>query len=199
MSSTQAKTIAESTGIDARLVQFFINLSRPLRVGIKSFLSTQKASLLMTTRSTILFNIQSCDVVSNALQKQRLVVNSLLTPNSGLVNTIINSIPLSGTDSSGADSGTLKLISDFLNSLIGSLPVAIPSYLDMGTGDTEFFNGVKSYSDLKDKLDDIEYKIVAATSVSKHAANALTAIDKKLEVIDQWIMMLDAIDGVPLS
>ncbi|MFA5724631.1 MAG: hypothetical protein WC979_10340, partial [Candidatus Pacearchaeota archaeon] len=71
----------------------------------------------MTTRSTILFNIQSCDVVSNALQKQRLVVNSLLTPNSGLVNTIINSIPLSGTDSSGADSGTLKLISDFLNSL----------------------------------------------------------------------------------
>ncbi|MCK9428703.1 MAG: hypothetical protein M0R17_01660 [Candidatus Omnitrophica bacterium] len=199
MSSSQAKNIALTTGIDPRLIQFFINLSRPLRTGIKSFLITQKASILGTQRSKLLFDVQSCDVVSNNLQKQRIVIEAILTPNKGLIGNIVNSIPLSGSDSEGADFGTLKLVSDFLNSLIKFLPVKIPSYLGFGTGDTEFFSGVKTYGDLVDKLDDIEYRLVAATSVSRHTANVLTAVDRQLEVIDQWIIMLDAIDGVPLA
>jgi len=194
MSSSQAKTIAATTGLNPQLIQFFINLSRPLRIAIKTFLTSQKASLLLQ-KSTLLFNVQSCDVVSNELQAQRTIVEAIITPQKGIVGNIVNSIPLN--EGIGAD--MLKEVSDFLNSLIRSLPVQIPAYLNFGTGDTDFFSGVKSYGDLVDKLDDIEYRLVSATSVSKHTTNAIVYLERQLEVIDQWIIMIDAIDGEPLA
>ncbi len=194
MSSTQAKSISATTGLNAQLVQFFINLSRPLRIAVKNFLISQKASLLIY-KGTLAYNVSSCDIISDTLNKQRAVVEAIITPQKGLLSNIINAIPLN----EGITADMLKEVSDFLNSLIKSMPVQIPAYLNFGTGDTDFFSGVKSYADLMEKLDEIEYRLASATSVSGHTTNLLTYVERQLETIDKWVIMLDAIDGEPLA
>jgi hypothetical protein len=157
------------------LVQAFLVLSRPVRNSIQTFIDSVEISL-NTQRSALLQKFDVADKFSRSNQVIFSAVNEVLQP----VDNLMKAIPL---DSIVAESPE---VSEILKTIQDSVPLKIPATtatVVMGVGGFDFFDGVSSYRDLRSKLDDLESRIVRATSMRNYASKGLSYVNNQLDKI----------------
>jgi hypothetical protein len=157
------------------VVQSLLALSRPVREAIQTFFDSVEISI-QTQRSATLQKLITADKLSQATQVIMNAVNKILEP----VDNLMSAIPL---DSVAAESPE---ISEVLKSIQDSVPLRIDSTtatVVMGVGGMDFFDGISSYRDLRNKIDDLESRLVRATSMRNYASKGLSYLDNQLDKI----------------
>ena len=178
METSVAQNISAQVGskyITPAVVQAFLALSRPVRDAIKAFFDSVESSLTIQ-RASLLLSLGMADKISQNVTIIFDALNTLLIP----VDNLMKAIPL---DSVIAESPE---IGDLLQSIQDSVPLKIPAgtaTIVMGVGGMDFFDGISSYRDLKDKLNGLESRLVRATSMQNYASKGLFYLDNQLDKI----------------
>lgn len=168
------------------VTQLLIALSRPVRSQIRAFLSAQEGKLLVAKAKAVSETLRA-NVLADKINAYGGVVSAMLAP----VDRALSIIPL---DSAVKESKTL---SDFLKSIADSVPIRIPATqatVIAGIGGFDFFEGVTSYRDLRDKVDELFFRAARATAVSTYAQTASFLVDEQLDKIRAYIEVIDTLD-----
>jgi len=162
-------------------VQVFIVLSQPVRRAIYDLIESQEAALKIQ-RSSLQVLSKKGDVLGERIAIIQTAVDSALLPVRKALqivpmDTLVNDFP--------ALEDTAKSISDFLSNIVQATPLKIPALTAqiMGFGGFDFFEGVRDFKDLQNKLDDLEFRAARAASLSNYASTGLAYIDNLLSQI----------------
>lgn len=193
MTST-AQSIASQTGLSVPLAQFLLTVSRPLRQTIRGFLTTQRSQLTLE-KARLVAKSKRYDGLSARVTTIRTATRVILETNS----LILKSVPLDSLYSTYVKDTKseeyFKAVATFLDGVVKSLPLQIPASVaaTIGLNDLDFFNGVRTYQDLIDRVDALEYRLARATAASTYASAASFQIDNQLDGIDKMISAIDII------
>jgi len=180
---TPIQQIALQTGLPVSVIQFLFNLSRPVRQGLNTFIDTVISQLQIAKASAVMQS-RRCDGISLRVQKFRTASLALLQTN----NVILNALPLDTLYKEASTDSTIKSLADFLTETVRSLPVYIPAPVVelLGEEAKDFFSGVRTYQDLVDRIDQLEFKLARATAASTYAAQASSAADQYIQKLLQY-------------
>ncbi len=175
--------------IPASYVQLFIVLSTPVRRALYNLITSQEAALKIQ-RSSLLMLSKKGDVLAERIALiQTAIDNALLPVNSALqivpLDTLVNDFP--------ALESTAKAISEFLSNIVQATPLKIPSSVaqTMGFGGFDFFEGIRDFKDLRNKLDDLEFRASRAAALSNYTSTGLAYIDSLLSKITLYKEILN--------
>jgi len=175
-----------SSWVTPGLVQTFLVLSRPIRLSIKDFLSAQEATLQIQ-RGKLLTTIKTGDKLAEKMNALSSVVSEVLAP----ADRLLAAVPL---DSIAKES---PAIAEVLKNIADSVPIAIPVSLAStlsGLGGFDLFDGVTSYKDLRNRIDDLEFRLTRATALSNYASTGLEYVDNQLDKVRAYIQVIDLLN-----
>ena len=161
-------------------VRVILNLAVPVRQLIRTYLLRWKAGLV-SEKDNLVTRVARGDVVANKIAEQRRLLERALEP----IEALMQRIPW---EKIAADSpGVAKL----LNQMIDAVPAAIPE-----TGLTEdmkeFFEGIQSYGDLKNKIRELSYDAQRVLAISTHVNRLNKKVDNNLDRIAAYLELLGA-------
>ena len=197
----RAKELSDQFGVPETIVQIFINLSAPVRSKFLDFLYTQRTSLEATLRRAQ-FDLVKYDTLSASVEETRVMLFAVKTA----LAPVLNFIPL---DTLVRDAGFVQdpddpdkqiPVSDALardvHTLVNGITSAItfvipPAVLAvLSPEQISFFDGIRNFGDLMDRIDEIEVKLSRAVSASNQAGKAILVIETKLRDIEGYIGVL---------
>lgn len=190
MEITTAQEIADQIGskfVTATLVQTFIALSKPVRLALKDFFSSVEITISAARAQALLF-LGRGDIFANKLSVLSSALDQLLLP----VDNMLRSVPL---DSIAKESPE---ITSLMQRIADSIPLKIPTTIATtvaGFSGLDFFDGINSYQDLRDKLDDLEFRLARATSLSNYSSTGLAYLDSKLDEVRSYINLLNILNA----
>jgi hypothetical protein len=168
------------------LVQTLIVLSKPLRTAMLSYFESAEAYLNIQ-RAGILIWSSNADVLSNTLRVVFAAANKLLEP----LDSFMQAFPL---DTIAKE---VPEITDLLDTIKKNVPIKIPATVAVtisGLGGLDFFDGIESYSDLRDKIDDLEFRLIRATAFSTYMSGTLASVDAEIEKVTIYKTILNYLD-----
>ncbi len=183
--STQGYTV--SLGI----IQFFIALSKPLRNTIRSYLEMMEAQL-QVQKSKAIAEFKRGDFLSDKINKFRNAATIMLGP----IDRLMQQIPIdSAINESPLLQDELVEQAQTLKDLIGSIPLTIsPEVLSqIGFDDFSMFEGVNSYKDLRDKVDELEFRSARVVALSEYAVKGITYIENQLQKINIYKKIIEVL------
>lgn len=190
---TQPSTIAEKiaddlnaqfnvTWISPFLVQLFIVISLHGRNILYAYLQTLRASLI-TKKARLVRDSQKGNVLAKALADLR--VSTAIT--FGKIDKILKIVPIDSTLK------TIPEVEEFLSTLGADIPIKIPDsaiFNVTGLGGFELLEGVTDYRSLKDKIDEMEYRLTRATALSSYAETGSSYVDSLLQKVDVYLAII---------
>ena len=214
--STAAREIAEAMSIKwaapwvtATIVQIFLVLSKEVRDILYAFLQTQKAAL-DTAKAKLVRESMKGNGLAEQINSLQVATAISLQPITQLLqllplDTIINELPdaqnllgdsyknLSGelTFDKFMD-GASKISPDFasfINGLISFVPVKIALGAISNTfgSNYEFFDGVQNFEDLRQRIEDLEFRLARATALSSYAQAGSAFVDNQIAKIEVYL------------
>lgn len=189
--ANQISNELNSPYVSAALVDVVILLSSSTRKSIRAFLTSQLVSL-RTARLKATTQISKGDILAQKLQAMSGAITIILQP----VDRFFRNIPI---DQALKDE---PLFADILDSIASTVPLEIPSNIStniLGIAGFELLEGVESYGDLRDKLDEIVFRSARAVSFKEAANASLRSIDAKLEQVQDFIDLLTLMDTYGFS
>lgn len=168
------------------IVQAFMTTTRPLRNSLREYLIAQRIAYLNTQKVSI-FLSQKGDTAASQINSLREVILNLLQP----LNNIFKVVPV---DKALND---IPEVAEFLSNLSKSVPLAIPDSVATtitGVAGFDFLDGITSFQDLQDRLDDLLFRASRATSLSTYGNKAIYVVEGQLEMINNYINVLDTLD-----
>lgn len=168
------------------IIQAFLTLSRPLRNSLRQYLQAQRLTYLNTQKVSSFLNTKGVAVAEsiNALREALQVVCQPL-------NNIFRVLPV---DKALAE---IPEVAKFMSELSKSVPLQIPdSVLTQisGIAGFDFFDGITSFQELQDKLDDLLFRASRAAALSTYGNKAIYIAEGQLDLIDKYISILDTLD-----
>ena len=164
--------------ITIREVRIIINLARPLRLLLRTYLSRWRSGIV-AQKNGIVKKAQRYDKVSTELGVYVRVINLILRP----IEDLNKQIPW------GRISEDSPEMAELFNQMIRAIPASIPSSL-MTVEVRKFLSGIRTYGELKDKMKEITYEAQRVTALSSYANEQNKKIDKQVERIDAYINLL---------
>lgn len=170
------------TWISPFLVQLFIVLSMRGRDIVYAYLQTLRASLI-TKKAKLVRESLKGNNLANALADLRVATAITM----GQIDIILKMVPLDST---------LKVIpevEEFLSTLAADVPIKIPEsaiFNTIGIGGFELLEGVTDYRSLRDKIDEIEYRLTRATALSHYAQSGSSYVDGLLKKVDVYLEII---------
>lgn len=207
------------TWITPLTVQIFIVLSNPVRQFIASFITQKKATLLIAKQNFIMLSMKG-NILADAISKLRIATALLTNPISQFLkvfplDTIVKDIPspevFAGSLTSSTQSYTSSTASTQLNPLsqlspdfadfITQATNAIPLQIDAsivsmipGFAGFDFFHGINNFSDLVNKIQDLEFRAARATALSTYATAEAASIDTLLSKSDIYLDIITTLE-----
>lgn len=191
-----SKQLEEEYGwsVSSGLIQFFYAISRPLRRAILQYLIVQEAQLHVV-KTTMLATSRQGDVVSNKIKQVIIATNLLMEP----VDKFIQLIPLDSVLQEYPEEmqSISSAVASFMDSIISTIPVAIPENIAAtiksvsGMEGFDFFEGVHNYKDLRDKVEELQFRAARATALSNYASAGIYALENKLSEIVKFKTILE--------
>lgn len=207
------------TWITPLTVQIFIVLSNPVRQFVYAFITQKKATLLVAKQSFIMLSMKG-NVLADAIGKLRIATALLTNPISQFLkvfplDTIVKDIPspevFAGSLTSSTEAYTSSTESTQLNPLsqlspdfadfITQATQAIPLQIDdsivnmiPGFAGFDFFQGINNFSDLANKIQDLEFRAARATALSTYATAEAASIDTLLSKSDIYLDIITTLD-----
>jgi len=164
------------------IIQAFVGLSIPVRDTLYNYLQSQKLYLTGIIDQGNYFS-QKGDIVATQINNLVGVINTILQP----LDSFFKSFPI---DSS------LKQIPEFAE-LMSSLSQTVPFNVPASVSSTitefagfDFFEGVTSYQDLRDKLDELLFRASRASALSTYSSKATYYINNQIDKIDKYLDIL---------
>lgn len=161
------------------IIQAFIGLSVPLRESLYNYLISQKI-YYSQLKGTANFLATKGDIVGEQLNSLVEVLNTALQP----LDNFFKSFPVDSA---------LKQIPEF-SELMSSLSKSVPFNIPASVGNTisefagfDFLEGVNSYQDLRDKIDELVFRAARAASLSTYASKSFYSIDDQVDKINKYL------------
>lgn len=176
--STAAITICNTLGLSGDywpvLTQTLINLTSSIRMQLYDFIDA-KISYLTIYKAQLTTFSQKGDVVGRQLQIATAALNQLLAP----VENILNVIPL---EAIGLQE--IPEVADLLKDITETVPLQIPQSVATsisGLAGFELMEGVNTFGDLKDKIEELGFRAARATSLSNYAEKGSAVVDGQID------------------
>ena len=188
-SKTAAQSIANDLGLSGSywpaIIQALIGLSQPSRQALENYLQSQLV-YYSQTRDAVNYLSQKGDIVSNQ-------INSLVTILTTITQPLLSFLRTYPIDSA------LKAIPEFsemLGGLSNNVPLKIPYNISTqitGLAGFDLLDGVSSFQDLNDKLDEMIFRAARATALSNYAVQSTFIIDSEVDKINSLINILETL------
>jgi hypothetical protein len=194
MSITSSNTVAKQIANDLQLsgsywpfiIQALIGLSQPARRALEDYLLAQKAYY---NRSRDVFNYlaQKGDTAGNKIAELATLLNEVAQP----LKNFFTTFPI--------DSALKEIpeFSEMLGDLSANVPLQIPATtasLITGLAGFDLLEGVSSFRDLNDKLEELIFRAARATSLSNYSSKATYIVDNQVDKIDNLINILETLN-----
>lgn len=166
--------------IDLTTVRVVLNLALPLRQLLQTFLLRWKASLV-SEKDNLVGRTTRLNVVSNSIAAKRRIVQRALEP----VEDLSRRIPWQNIaeDAPG--------LAQILDKALKSIPAAIPQ-TGIGVDVAEFLEGVRSYSDLKRKAEELTYEAQRVTAIGAKISRENSRVNAYVDEVDAYLELLAA-------
>jgi hypothetical protein len=161
------------------IIQAFIGLSVPVRESLYNYLLSQKIYLTQTIGQAN-YLAQKGDIVANQIQSLVGVINTILQP----LDNFFKTFPIDSA---------LKQIPEFselMKSLSQSVPFNVPASISSQISEFagfDFFDGVSSYQDLRDKIDELIFRSARASALSTYSSKATYYVDNQIDKINKYL------------
>ena len=186
-SKTVAQQVANELSLSGDywpvIIQAFIGLSQPLRRSLQNYLQSQKV-YYNQVRGKFNYLAQRGDGLAVKLQQLTTILNTVLEP----LTSFFNMFPVDST---------LKAIPEFsevMEGLSQNVPLKVPTDIATqisGIAGFDFLEGVSSFQDLRDKVDELTFRASRATSLSNYSSKATYMVDLQIDKIDKFINILE--------
>jgi hypothetical protein len=168
------------------IIQALLALSKSVRSQMHGFLTAQ-VSLLRTQLKSYAAMTSRADYLSENISTIHGAVTAALLP----VDNLLRTSPL---DSVFYATPELKDIYEDITSAVPlSLPTEVTDVINSVIG-ADFFEGVSSYSDLRDKLDELQFKAARATSLRNYADKGVVTCNSQIDKVQKIIDILVVLD-----
>lgn len=193
--STTAVEICNTLGLSGNywkiLTQTFINLTSSIRSQIYNYINGQ-ISYLETFKSGLVTLSQRGDKISKKINSLTTSLNQVLTP----IENILNSIPI---QASGLQE--IPEISDLLNTITETVPLKIPETTATsisGLAGFDFLEGVNTFRDLKDKIEELGFRASRAASLSNYVEKGSFISDEQIQKLKNILSIITQINQIGL-
>jgi len=176
--SSLVDNIVAATGASRCLVSVLVALSFPLRASLTTFLQTYRA-ILLAEKAKLVGKTAQADVIAQQLGIIVAAGRAALAP----FNTILGAIPFAQLSKCAGATEDLQHVVD-------NTPTAIPSSFITQAANIDgfdIFTGVTDYKSMRNKLDELAFRLQRALTVSDKASKLSTSIDRSLSVIDTYL------------
>lgn len=88
-------------------------------------------------------------------------------------------------------------LASVLRGISENIPLKIPSSVFLtiaGIGGFDFFEGITTYRDLRDKIDELKFRVARATSLSNYANTGINLVDAEIDKLAKYILIIDTLD-----
>ena len=193
MTELSSKTVAQSIANDLELsgtywpviIQAFIGLSQPARQALENYLQAQLV-YYSQVRDSVNYLSQKGDIVSNQISGLVTVLTTITQP----LLSFFRTYP--------ADSA-LKAIPEFsemLGELSNNVPLKIPYSIAAqitGLSGFDLLDGISSFQDLNDKIEEMIFRAARATALSNYASQSTFIVDNQVDKITSLIDILETL------
>jgi hypothetical protein len=169
------------------LTQTFINLTRSIRNQIFDFLNGKIAYLEIYKAQLVTFS-QKGDVLGRQLQIATAALNQILAP----VENILNVIPLEAVGLQ-----EIPEVADLLKNITESVPLQIPQSVATsisGLAGFDLLEGVNTFGDLKDKIEELGFRAARATSLSNYAGKGSSVVDGQIDKLRNILSIISEVN-----
>jgi hypothetical protein len=156
------------------LTQTFINLTRSIRNQIYDYINGKIAYLEIYKAQLVTFS-QKGNVLGRQLQIATAALNQILAP----VENILNVIPL---EAIGLQE--IPEVADLLKNITESVPLQIPQTVATsisGIAGFDLLEGVNTFGDLKDKIEELGFRSSRALSLSNYTSKGSSVVDGQID------------------
>lgn len=178
--------------VSPAICQLFYVLTRPFRRALLGYIEVLIAQLYVQKGAAVLLTKRG-DVVSNNVKNLTTAVNTMLEPLDKFFATFpLDTVALEVYDELAIGNAKDEVIGDIAGDVPLKIPASVWTALKTASGveNLEFFNGINSYSDLRDKIDELEFRAARATALSNYAANGVAYYQNKIEKLEVYKLIL---------
>jgi hypothetical protein len=174
--------LSQKYGVAEPIVLALADLSRPLRRALAGILEAESAQLQFTLNSAII-NMNRGDTLAKRLNIALDAVQTMLEP----VDNFMRQTHLDNVASTSPEIATI--LQQATNQIAIKVPASAASQL-VGFNGFDLFNGINSYSDLRNKMYELQFRVVRATALSTYSQKAVTVTTNLLKQVNAYIAIL---------
>jgi hypothetical protein len=189
--SEVAISICNSLGLSGDywpiLTQTFINLTRSIRNTIYNYIDSQISYLTIWKSQLVTFSKKG-NVIGRQLALQTAALHQILSP----IENILNVIPLEATGLQ-----EIPEVADLLNEITTSVPLQIPQSIATsltGIAGFDLLEGVNTFGDLKDKIEELGYRSARALSLSNYVEKGSFVIDGQIDKLRNILSIITQVN-----
>ncbi|MCK9471487.1 MAG: hypothetical protein M0Q88_07030 [Bacilli bacterium] len=187
MASKTASEIAQqinNSNITVTIVELFIILSKPLRHSLRNYFTGQ-LQYLSTVKKSLLSKVGKFDIIYNKLNEFNGILTQVLAP----VDRLYRSFPLDEILLENPD------IARVFDDILKFIPINIPETLQINDVDAiEILDGINSYGDLRDKIDELNFRVARSLSIRENLTNQTSQIDTTINKLQSYIDLIELLD-----
>lgn len=187
MASKAADEIAReinNSNITVTIIDLFLLLSKPLRHSLRNYFTGQ-LQYLSTAKKSLLSKLGKFDIIYNKLNTFNGILTQILNP----VDRLYKSFPLDTILLENPD------IAKVFNDILNFITIEIPETLSIeGVEAVEILDGINSYGDLRDKIDELIFRSARSLSIRENVSNETKLIDNTIDKLQGYIDLIELLD-----
>lgn len=173
------------------LTQTLINLTSPIRGTIYNYFNS-KLTYLEIYKSSLVSLSRKGDVLGRKIQIMTTTLNQVLSP----IENALNVIPL---EALGLQE--IPEVADLLSEITKSVPLQIPTTVATsvsGLAGFDALEGVNTFGDLKDKIEELGFRAARATSLSNYVEKGSFVAEEQIQKIRNILSIITQINNLEL-
>lgn len=173
------------------LTQTLINLTSPIRGTIYNYFNSKLAYLEIYKGSLVSLSRKG-DVLGRKIQIMTTTLNQVLSP----IENTLNVIPL---EALGIQE--IPEVADLLSEITKSVPLQIPTTVATsvsGLAGFDALEGVNTFGDLKDKIEELGFRAARATSLSNYVEKGSFVAEEQIQKIRNILSIITQINNLEL-
>jgi len=173
------------------LTQTLINLTSPIRGVIYNYFNG-KLSYLEIYKGSLVSLSRKGDVLGKKIQMMTSALHQVLSP----IENTLNAIPL---EALGLQE--IPEVADLLGEITKSVPLQIPTTVATsisGVAGFDALEGVNTFGDLKDKIEELGFRAARATSLSNYVEKGSFVAEEQIQKIRNILSIITQINNLEL-
>lgn len=168
------------------IIRALIALSTSSRIMLKEFITAQIVTIRIQIRTYSTMTTRA-DYLSENISKMHGIITEVLAP----VQVALNTSPI---DAVFFTSPELEII---YKNIIDFVPLKIPASVVDFINDkigADFFDGITKFSDLRDKLDELQFRAARASSLREYADKGVSFLNTQIDKLQKIVDILTVLD-----